>query len=241
MSLINEALKKAAREGTPDDPLENALPDKIVFNSSKRAGGRRPPLALIIAVAFTAGMAVLLQVPTVREWVSQLTGGPPPPPVAVAPTPSPVKTAVAPKPAPVDKAVVAKQLTEAATTYQNGDYKNAKTLFAEVVGMAPSSAVARNGLGLVEKALGNTDQAERHYTEAIRLDNAYAEAHNNLALLYDQRDQTERAIVEYTTTLALRPDYPEARLNYAIALERMGRLDDAKKEYRQFMTTAPSS
>lgn len=242
MSLINEALKKAAREVDTGEPLENAIPGKIIFISSARGGGHRSPLLLIGLLVLVAGVAVLFQVETARRWVlAPLVGAPSAPKVSVKPpNPAPVKPA--PKKTPsVDKAVVARQIQEAIAALHEGDDTLAKSLFEKVIKIAPSSAVAHNGLGLSEKGLGHADLAERHYLEAIRLDTRYAEPHNNLALLYDQRNQTDRAIVEYTTTLSLRPDYPEARLNFAIALERKGRSEDAKREYRQFLAKVPPS
>ncbi|MEW6324319.1 MAG: tetratricopeptide repeat protein [Nitrospirota bacterium] len=245
MSLINEALKKAARETGPDeDALQHAYPQKIFFIAG-RPPGRRPLTMVLGGVAVLAGLAALAwQAEPVRHWLLGITGERPASrSVATAP---PVPESVEPKPPadvvqppPPDRAEIERRLQAAVAAFRKGDWEPARAAFAAALELDPSLAAAHNGLGLIEKARGNSEQAESHYLEAIRLDSRYAEAHNNLALLYDQRGETDRAIAEYSTALSLRPEYPEARLNYAIALERSGRRAEAKREYQKFLAANP--
>lgn len=247
MSLINEALKKAALETGPDDSLQEAYPQKLFCISGRQPSNR--PFPVIVGAVVVAGLVVAAwQVPTARQRLFGLIGvrGPAPESVTgpAAPPASPggdgtPAAAGERQPALVDRAEVERQLQAGVAAFQQHDLAAARSAFVAALKLDPAAAVARNGLGLVEKAEGRLDQAERHYLEAIRLAADYAEPHNNLALLYDQRGETDRALLEYSTALSLRLDYPEARLNYAIALEHSGRRIEAKREYQAFLATAP--
>jgi tetratricopeptide (TPR) repeat protein len=239
MSLINEALKKAAREeAETDESLQNAYPQKLFFTAGHQTS-RRPLMVGLAGLVVVAGLAVAAsQVPSARQRVFTLIGieWPTQPPLqagqmnttpAVAPE---SQSAVQAQP-PVDRTEVDRQLRTGVAALKNDKLEEARSAFTAVLALDPAAAVAHNGLGLVEKAAGNLQEAERHYLDAIRLDPNDAEAHNNLA--------TNQAIAKYATALTLRPDYPQARLNYAIALDRAGRRVDAKLEYQKFLTKIP--
>jgi tetratricopeptide (TPR) repeat protein len=248
MSLINEALKKAGRDMGDDTPPENVFHSQKVFFLAGRQNSHRF-LTVVLGLLVLGGLAVAsLQMPSVTHRLLQLgsvpfaqTSGPhllTSAPFRTQPTqPStnnPSNSLPGEHRAQIDQLI---QTGQAAL--QVGDVAKARSAFAKVIRLDSSSAVAKNGLGLVEKGEGKLADAARHYLEAIRLDPNNAEAHNNLALLYDQQGKADRAIVEYTTALSLRPNYPEAHLNYAIALERLGRTADAKMEYEKFLADVP--
>ena len=242
MSLINEALKKAAQNVDPDDALQNAYPQKLLFVSGRQSSGR-PLILLFGALVLVAGAAaVALQLPAGRQFIAQLTGLGRPAMVGMPhPAPPPPAAAVVAKPVGdlVDAAAVNQQIQRGLDALENGDAATAITLLTPLAKAHPESAAIQNALGLAEKAAGNVKEAERDYKQAILLDHNFADAHNNLALLYDQQGQTEQALADYTTALSLRKNYPEARLNYAIALERAGRLMEAKFQYQQFLANVP--
>jgi tetratricopeptide (TPR) repeat protein len=241
MSLINEALKKAAKDSQPDDSPDSAYPQKLLFIAAGPASNRSW-LVTLGGLAVIVGVAVVAwQQPATRQLVIDLVGlGGAPAPRTVQPpaTPAPERATPA-SPPPIDRLLVERQLETGIAAYRNRELKQARPAFVAALALDPASAVAHNGLGLVDKAEGRLPEAERHYQEAVRLFPDYAEAHNNLALLYDQRGDTDRAIVEYNTALTLRPNYPDARLNYAIALERAGRRVEAKQQYQRFLADAP--
>jgi len=247
MSLINEALKKAERESEVDVAPEGAYPQKIFFVAGRPGGHRALGLGLA-ALLFGVLAVAALQMAGVTQRLMPFGGSPSSPQATprqpAAPTPvQPPTPAVAgrsssipavPPPARVDRLIAAGR-----SALQNGDMEAARSAFTEAARLDPTSSVAQNGLGLVEKRAGKLADAERHYLEAIRLDPNDAEAHNNLALVYGQQGDTDRELVEYSTALTLRPPYPEGHLNYAIALERLGRSAEAKVEYEKFLADAP--
>jgi tetratricopeptide (TPR) repeat protein len=239
MSLINEALKKAGQEVDQNDPLEHAYPEKIYFVSRHRSSIRLPML-LWLGGAVVIGLLLVLslQMPAIRQPLFRLVGLGGPAKMAAMPkaAPAPLPAVVPPV---IDRTAVEKQIDVGVSAYTARNFTAARSAFVSALQLDASSATAHNGLGLIEKSLGNPAEAERHYLQAIRFAPNQPEAHNNLALVYDQRGETDRAIVEYTTALTLRPDYPEARLNYAMVLERAGRVVDAKKEYQKFLAHVP--
>lgn len=230
-----------------DLPPENAYHAQKVFFLAGRQHSHRF-LTLVLGLLVLGGLAVAsLQVPSVTHRLLQLGSVPfartsRPHLPASAPSraqPTQPSTSNASTILPGQRAQIDQLITTGEAALQAGNVAKARSAFAKVIQLDSSSAVARNGLGLVEKGEGKLADAERHYLEAIRLDPKNAEAHNNLALLYDQQGKADRAIVEYTTALSLRPNYPEAHLNYAIALERLGRTTDAKVEYEKFLADVP--
>lgn len=247
MSLINEALKKAGRD-TGDDALpENVYhPQKVFFLAGRQ--NRHRLLSLLLGALVLGGLAVAsLQIPSVTQRLLRLAGLPfaqPSKPrlldsASFRGRPTHPAADNATNILPEHRAQIAQLMTMGQSALQDGNVAEARSAFAKVIQLDPTSAVAQNGLGLVEKGAGKLADAERHYLEAIRLDPQNAEAHNNLALLYDQQGKTERAIVEFTAALSIRPNYQEAHLNYAIALERFGRTADAKVEYEKFLAHVP--
>jgi len=247
MSLINEALKKAGRE-TGDDALpENAYhPQKVFFLAGRQSSHRL--LSVVLGALVLGGLAVAsLQMPSVTQRLLRLGAIPfaqtsKPRVLTSAPSrgqPTRPVTNNATNLLPEHHAQIDQLIKAGQSALQAGNAPEARSAFAKVFQLDSNSAVAQNGLGLVEKSAGRPADAERHYLEAIRLDPKNAEAHNNLALLYDQQGKADRAIVEYTAALSLRPNYPEAHLNYAIALERLGRTADAKGEYEKFLADVP--
>ncbi len=246
MSLINEALKKAAREeAETDESLQNAYPQKLFFTAGHQTS-RRPLMVGLVGLVVVAGLAVAAsQVPSARQRVFTLIGieGPtqsPEPPLQAGQMNTAPAVAEENQPAVLSQPPeVNRQLRAGVAALKHDKLEEARAAFTAALALDPAAAVAHNGLGLVEKAAGNLQEAERHYLDAIRLDPKDAEAHNNLALLYDQRGETSQAIAKYAAALTLQPDYPQARLNYAIALDRVGRRVDAKLEYQRFLAKIP--
>jgi tetratricopeptide (TPR) repeat protein len=250
MSLINEALKKAERESVADDAPESAYPQKVFFVSG-RPGGHRV-LSLGLGALLLAALAVAaLQMPNLAQRLVPFGSSPSIPPLisketqhqpATPPQARPSAPAVTGKTTSsqaAPRAHVGQLIAAGQSALQNGNMEAARLAFSKAVQLDPSSSVAQNGLGLVEKRAGKLADAERHYLKAIRLDPSNAEAHNNLALVEGQQGETGRELVEYTTALKLRPNYPECHLNYAIALDHLGRSAEAKVEYEKFLADVP--
>jgi protein O-mannosyl-transferase len=98
--------------------------------------------------------------------------------------------------------------------------------FEEAYRIAPGSAKANFGLGLVASAYGRLDEAELHYRETLALDPRHAKAHNNLGVLLFDRHDTDGGL--HHLSEAARRDDPsvrEAAANLRLALLRLGIAD----------------
>lgn len=74
-------------------------------------------------------------------------------------------------------------MTKEATAY----YKEAASLFLEVLAENPDTAGALNGLGNVYFARGELDEAIALFTHAVRLDPDYTAAYHDLAIAYEAK------------------------------------------------------
>lgn len=243
MSLIHEALKRAAREGQSD--LIPPHPRKVHV-SAQSPSATRTALTLALVLATGAAGAFMLARPhalpaggagtTVKAPV--VHSNPAPPPAAVLSPEQPVTAAVS-RPAASNGAAESREhIRNARRLFNGGMYREAEAEYREVVRTNPSSAVYRNNLGRVLAELGRTGEAETEYRAALEIDPKYTPAMNNLGLLYDRQNRFDEAIRLYEEALRLQPDYAEAHLNYASVLDRWGYPGKARSHYEAFLRNA---
>lgn len=79
-------------------------------------------------------------------------------------------------------------MTKEATAY----YKEAASLFLEILAEDPDSAGALNGLGNVYYARGELDEALALFTHAIKLDPDYTAAYHDLAIAYEAKMNADK-------------------------------------------------
>lgn len=232
MSIVNEALKKAAKaknrkENQRFDKQEQWVLTLTTWN------WRKPVLyGGIAATAF--GIGVILWwgfqgSPSDKANLTAVAGK-----IQLS-TPSVKSSVVHPK-----KPALSDHYQKGLVHYQEKRYKEAEQEFLVILNQDQGQAVAHNNLGLVYDAQGRTQDAILEYLAALRVDPNLAEAMNNLALIYDQQGRAEEAVSLYDRALKIKPDYPEAHLNYAIILERLGYVDEARKHYQGFVSHAPT-
>jgi tetratricopeptide (TPR) repeat protein len=244
MSIVNEALKKAAREDTKEQAAE-----KHRLSFSARSGFfqvfyRTIPvifLILLVGISFTQRSFLL-------RWWSQLRltlGAVKTPMIAMKPSDIQSVPSKLPVPSSAERTVEQKapsgreesdrMLIAGVQFYKEMKFKEAEQEFTKVLALQPGNAVAHNNLGLVLKAQERLPEAEAQYSAALQSNPQYPEALNNLALLYEQQGRVQEAIQQYRKALDISPRYPEAHLNYAQLLERAGYLEEARRHYQSFL------
>ena len=127
-------------------------------------------------------------------------------------------------------------LTAGIKLYHEGRIEEASLAFRRTVELLPSSPAAHNNLGMVLRHQRKTSEALAHYREAIRLDPNYAEAENNMGLIYDQAGSIDEAAIHYKRAINIKPMLPAFHLNYATLLERKGDFQSARKEYLIYLS-----
>jgi tetratricopeptide (TPR) repeat protein len=234
MSIVNEALKKAAE--TKDKKERQKTPQQEQWVIAITSWNWRKALLLGSTAVLVLGIALwwtLQKLPTQQKAVN-VKGG-----KIFAPEASLIDP---PKPSKVELPALnqSDHGQKGLAYYYEHKYKEAEQEFLAILTLDSNQAVVHNNLGLVYHAQGRIQDAIVEYLTALKIEPNFPEAMNNLALSYDQQSRSEEAVSLYDRALRIKPDYSEAHLNYAIILERLGYLGEAKKHYRQFLSQPPS-
>lgn len=221
MSIVHEALKKAARETSKI----SGKAERGYFSYSKKVCVseqiRWTFSAVFCLVAVVLGLFYFDIFPT---SVGKLA------PMAHRPAEASLSVSESPQ---KDNAVV--KVEEGLSFYRKGELPLAQVAFASAVRMDPEFAVAHNNLGFVLRAQGQLGDAEFHYEEALRIDPQYAEAVHNLGLVYDRQGQMARAMSSFRKALELDPLLAESHFQLATVLERTGNIVGARRQYQNFL------
>lgn len=105
--------------------------------------------------------------------------------------------------------------------------KEALPAFLKTAELMPTDAEAHFNLGVVQKGLGQLEDAAASYRRALKIKPDYAEAHNNLGNTLRELGQLEDATVSYRRALKLQPNYVDTHFNLGNTLKDLGRLDEA--------------
>jgi type IV pilus assembly protein PilF len=99
---------------------------------------------------------------------------------------------------------------------QQGKYEIALSEFAEAIQIDPSYALAYNGMGLVQSALGEDAKADASYRKSIELQPSNSESHNNYGSFLCSRKRYAESIGHFLTAVK-NPLYGTPNLAYANA------------------------
>lgn len=239
MSIIHQALKKAAAEGQVSHASST-----LIKGTSARPFPLKSAIISLLALALFFSLIFLGSLrPSLRSFfkIEQANKAEN---TLIAPKKTSDSTLIASSPKkqfqsksdvePSQQGEAA--LAEGVVFYRQGKMELAKERFTVAVSLLPLSAVAHNNLGLVLRNQGKIEEAIRHYQEGIGLDSNYAEAHNNLGMAYDQLGSIDQASIYYQKAIRFKPAVPEFHLNYATWLERKGDFSKARQEYQAYLS-----
>ncbi len=142
---------------------------------------------------------------------------------------------------------------KAVEAYNNRNFEQAKTQFAEALAAYPGNATVLTWLGTTCYELKQWDEAIDNLTKATQADPKYAVAFNNLGNAYlekgtevmkggndkDGRALLEKAVAAYQTAIGLDEKYFYPRYNLAITYTRMKEWDKAWKAYTDATKVKP--
>jgi tetratricopeptide (TPR) repeat protein len=117
--------------------------------------------------------------------------------------------------------------------------KPALAAFQKTAELMPADAEAHFNLGVVQKSLGQLDQAAASYRRAIMLNPAYAEAHGNLGNVLKDLGKLDEAVACYRNALKIKPGAADAHNNLGTALKDLGKPDEAIESYRRAIELRP--
>jgi type IV pilus assembly protein PilF len=110
---------------------------------------------------------------------------------------------------------------------QQGKYEIALSEFTQATQIDPNYALAYNGLGLVQAALGEDAKADASYKKSIQLQPNSSESHNNYGSFLCSRKRYDESIAEFLAAVK-NPLYATPNLAYANAGICSARKNDVK-------------
>jgi tetratricopeptide (TPR) repeat protein len=236
MSIVNEALKKAAKAKDKKSRQQLSRQEPWVLTLTALQWKKPILYAEIAAVVLVIGLVGwwALQKESPHQQRMTLSEGKIRIPIST-PATLPKSTDL-----PSSSSKIFDHHQKGLSYYHEKKFQEAEGEFLAVLSLDPNHAVAHNNLGLTYHAQGRRQEAALEYLSALKIEPSFAEAMNNLGLLYDQQGRADEAMSLYDRAVKIKPDYFEAHLNYAIILERLGYLAEAKRHYQRFLSQAPS-
>jgi tetratricopeptide (TPR) repeat protein len=138
-------------------------------------------------------------------------------------------------------AAVPPLLSQAFNLFKAGRLQEAERAYATLVVQQPRLAVAHNHLGLIAKALGQTERAVSLLQRAVELDPNDPSGHTNLGNLLLKLGRAAEADDSYGRALALTPDSEDALLNKAWSQYSLGNGEGALSVYERAAAKYPAS
>ncbi len=142
---------------------------------------------------------------------------------------------------PRASAAVSPLLAQAFNLFKAGRLPEAERAYATLIVQQPRLAVAHNHLGLIAKALGQTERAVTLLLRAVELDPNDPSGHTNLGNLLFKLGRPAEADAAYAQALALTPDSEDALLNAAWARYSLNDGEGALALYTRAAAKYPNS
>jgi Flp pilus assembly protein TadD len=117
----------------------------------------------------------------------------------------------------------------------------AREEFMTALSIDPDFPRARIGLGLIDLANNDLQEAFRNFTLARILAPSDANVHNGLGEIYFRTGQYETAIAEFQQAATLRPANAVYFWNLALSLMKVGRYQDAIPAWERVLAASPDS
>jgi protein O-GlcNAc transferase len=117
--------------------------------------------------------------------------------------------------------------------------KDALPEFQKAARLDPEDAETHFNLGVVQRSLGQFDNAIASYQRAVAIRPDYAEAHINLGNLFKDLGRLENAVACFRRALELKPNDANTHYNLGNIQIALGRHSDAIASYRRALELKP--
>jgi tetratricopeptide (TPR) repeat protein len=125
------------------------------------------------------------------------------------------------------------------TLMSQGDYPKALDYYERALLYTPNYATLEINLGVVNGAMANTAEAERHFLRAVELTPGSDEPHTFYGRWLCQQGRTSEAIAQLRTAILLNPLRPMQREELIRAYQRSGDADSARKAAQETLEYVP--
>lgn len=119
-------------------------------------------------------------------------------------------------------------------------YKMSCRYFEAMAAKYPGDIDAHNGLGNIQRLLGNHAEAEKCYRAALAIDPRSTAVLANLGLCLKDSGRLEEALELLDAAVAVEPHATEVMLNRATVLMDLGRVDEAEVQLRRLIAADSS-
>ena len=116
-----------------------------------------------------------------------------------------------------------------------------ESIWRDTLAKNPTSWMAHNNLGKLQREAGDLPHAVQEYELALRFKPDYAEAHYNMGNAYLQVGKVQEATAEYDRALQSNPNYVEVHNNLAFILMQSGDVQGAIGHLEQAARINPDS
>ena len=106
-----------------------------------------------------------------------------------------------------ENASIKKIFDEAFQHYQNGNLKQAETLFKKVLESIPKHFSSTFLLGTISGQIKQYQAAIELLKQAIEINPNYTEAHNNLGNVFQELGKHQEAILSYKSAININPNF----------------------------------
>lgn len=129
----------------------------------------------------------------------------------------------------------AQNFADATRAMRNKQWAQAESLLQKVIAENNKLSGAHLNLGLVYRALGDDEKAEKALNDAITANPNNLDAYNTLALLKRENGDFASAQMNYTKAISIWPWHPESHKNLAILYDLyMGKNQEALAHYEAY-------
>lgn len=121
----------------------------------------------------------------------------------------------------------------AAQNHQAGRFKEAESMYRQILSVDPRHFDALHYMGLLAHQLGRNDVAIQLVQQAISIKGDFPQAYNNLGVFLEAAGKPDQAIAAFRKALFFNPQDATTHHNLGNALRQMGCMDEAIATYRQ--------
>ena len=115
----------------------------------------------------------------------------------------------------------------------NKNFKEAKTLYSEILKIKPDHANTLNNLGEIFRIEGETKKAQICFEKAIKVNPNSASLYNNLGLVYKNNKDKIKAIDLFNKSIEIDPNFVNPNYNLGLIYKELGDYKNAKIFYEK--------
>jgi len=119
---------------------------------------------------------------------------------------------------------------------KSGNLTEALRLFKEAVNELPAEPKGYMNLGLIQKSLGNEEEAIANFQKAVDLTPRLSENENyyyNLAVLLTEQGKLEKAVEAYRKSVEIKPEFAKAHFALGVTYQTLERFEEAIASFEE--------